>query len=285
MSSTLPLFDQLYHDGSLAMVTVRSCVYELPYDNATGDTHPLYKQINTPMLVAGYHKYRRPHTTFKAILEEVSKLYGEGVELKQYHLYPLIPNQPVKNPDTLDENDEFNYTVMYGYTLEERRNDPKEPILVRSDEDATKAVEEALTPYYVLVPFVLAMPEDKRFMYNISFDYTPISAVNEYDSSKKETVPEPEEELPIQANSQGTFISPEDLVLHRKIRECMEQQAHDAEVDGKLPEGFRVDEEKIAKDVGLPCGEAVAEFLRKFQANMAEINDLMPEFPPVQKTE
>lgn len=288
MTGPLPLFEQLYTADKIALVTLRSCVYELTLDKATGEAHPLYKQVNNPVLVAGYHLYRRPQTTFNAIREEVSKLFTEAHEpLREFCFYPLLTNQAVKNPDSVDENDTCNYTVLYGYFLEERKHDPNKPVVVENNQEAIeKAVTDALTPYYVLVPFVMAIPEDPRFMFNLSFDHTPDGAVSEYDSSKHEVAPT--DDTVIQSNGAGTFISPEDIELHRKIRACMEKQASVAEfmsADGKLPEDFRVNEEQIAKEVGLADGHAVAEFLKKFQANMSELNPEMPEIPEKPQSE
>ena len=271
----------------MSVMSLNSAVYELTVDKATGKTNHLFKQRNNTILCFGIHTYRRLKTTYTAIKEEVSKLYaGYPEPLKEYHVYPLLVDQLVKNPDSVDENDVCNYTVVYGYCVEERHPDPSKPIVAPNDpEGRQKAVEAALKPYYVQVPFLMAVPEDPRYMFYVSLDFTPQGAVTEWDSSIKQEDPFlNKDDEKIQSDTSRAYISPEDLTLQAKIRAEMDKQITTSTtltVDGKLPDDFNFDFDKIATAVGMQSGDEVKQFLAKFQTYMSELNPTAPELPKI----
>lgn len=212
----------------MSVISINTGVYEVSVDTATGKTGKLMKQLNPPILCTTFTASRQMNVTYEQILAKAKEIFaGETEPLKEFRLYPLMLNQLVKDPDYVAETDAVNYTVVCGYALEERKADPNKPIIAPTDEEGrTKAVEEALKPKIVMVPFVLAAPEDPRYMFYISYDFTPPGAVREWDSSVKEEDPllnqDTTEGNPfINDTTEMAHISPEDIALYNKIRSAM----------------------------------------------------------------
>lgn len=274
--------DQLQMPTNVGTMSLNTAVYELMCDKSKGDSKPLFKQTNNTILCHGVHVVRRVNVTYNAILEEVKALFGDDAEnLKELHVYPLMTDQLIKDKDWVSEEDVRNYTIAYGYMLEERKPNPEKPIVAPDDiEGRTKAVEDALRPYIVRIPFLLAAPEDPRYMFYISLDWTPAGAVSEWDSSKVEHAPDTDELIP--SDSSVAHISPEDIELQRKVRASIEEQIEAHLVDGKLPEDFSLDSidyEKVAQEVGLANGEDVKNFMAKFSVLTAAMHEAAPEVP------
>ena len=175
----------------MSVISINTGVYEVSVDTATGKTGKLMKQLNPPILCTSFAASRQMNVTYEQIVAKAKEIFaGETEPLKEFRLYPLMLDQLVKDPDYVAETDAVNYTVICGYALEERKDNPNKPIIAPTDEEGrTKAVEEALKPKIVMVPFVLAAPEDPRYMFYISYDFTPPGAVREWDSSVKEEDP------------------------------------------------------------------------------------------------
>lgn len=212
----------------MSVVAINTGVYEVSVDTATGKTGKLMKQTNPPLLCTSFAASRQMNVTYEQIVAKAKEIFAGEVEpLKEFRLYPLMVDQLVKDPDYVAETDEVNYTVILGYALEERKANPNKPIIAPSDvEGRTKAIEDALKPKIVMVPFVLAAPEDPRYMFYISYDFTPPGAVREWDSSVKQEDPllnqETTEGNPlINDTTEMAHISPEDIELYNKIRSTM----------------------------------------------------------------
>lgn len=212
----------------MSVISINTGVYEVSVDTATGKTGKLMKQLNPPILCTSFAASRQMNVTYEQIVAKAKEIFaGETEPLKEFRLYPLMLNQLVKDPDYVAETDVVNYTVICGYALEERKANPNKPIIAPTDEEGrTKAVEEALKPKIVMVPFVLAAPEDPRYMFYISYDFTPPGAVREWDSGVKEEDPllnqDTAEGNPfINDTTEMAHISPEDIELYNKIRSAM----------------------------------------------------------------
>lgn len=266
----------------LSVITLHTGVYEVSVDTATGKTGKLMKQSNPPILCTTFTAARHMGVTYEEILAAAKRSFTHETEpLKEFQLYPLMVNQLVKDPDYVAETDRMNYTVILGYAVEERKADPRKPIVAPADvEGRTKAVEEALTPKLVLVPFVLAVPEDPRYMFYISYDFTPPAAVREWDSSVKE-----EDPLLNQDSTEGNpmfndstelaHISPNDITLYNQIRDTMNKFLEKCR-SGEIPvaDPNRPDHvlENVASQLDISVDE-VQRCLRLFEIPVAEAQE------------
>ena len=275
--------EKTFDPQRLDTVTMNIAVYELTRDQATGETKPSFKQTNNSYQVRSYYATVARDVTYNELKERVLEaLAVDAKDLRELQIYPLMVNQYIKDPDYVSEDDKRNYQYAYGYLVEERKPDPNKPIVAPTDlEGRAKAVEEALKPYYVHVPFIMAAPYDRRFMSYISFDYTPEGAVIEFDSSKHERDPHlDQDETIIQSDITRVQISAEDRELFNKFATVMRQIAAETEAEAKkngVTDKIVVnyDFERIAKEVGLENGEIARNELDRISALMVELN---PEY-------
>lgn len=266
----------------MSVISINTGVYEVSVDTATGKTGKLMKQLNPPILCTSFAASRQMNVTYEQIVTKAKEIFaGETEPLKEFRLYPLMIDQLVKDPDYVAETDAVNYTVVCGYALEERKADPNKPIIAPNDEEGrTKAVEEALKPKIVMVPFVLAAPEDPRYMFYISYDFTPPGAVREWDSSVKQEDPllnqDTAEGNPlINDTTELAHLSSEDIALYNKIRSTMGdyiEKCRTGAIPVKDPDNLENIIGMVAAQLGITEAE-IQRVLRLFEIPMKEITE------------
>lgn len=242
---------------NLAVQHFNSCVYELSR-NEKGETTPLMKQQNNAIPVLGIIIERRSEETFNQFKQEMfEKFHASKEPLKVFHMFPLKE----EDFDTVN-----NFTVAFGWMVETRKHDPKQPIAVPAGdlEAQHQARIAALTPYQVVVPFAIAFVESDRFMFDLSVSHIPMGAITDYSS---ESVPatDMEDQLPIGLDPSQPFMSPDDMAKTGVVRFHLEQQIHEAASanNGVLPETFSVNDEKLAKDAGFESVEELHNFTQR----------------------
>lgn len=210
---------------------INSRVYEITLDEATGKTNSLFKQINTAIPVVGYQMYRRYDVCFNDLVKEMEEAYKDASEpLWVMRGFPLMDqpvgisadmdDRPIVTPDQIT-----NYTVITGWCVETRRQDPHIPVIVKGDtspEAISRARAEALTPYSVTRPFLLAFPESQRYMFEIRVSHVAEGAVTRWDSSKHEVAPDSDLEAMSLDPLAGT-LSAEESKQRNQICEAIER--------------------------------------------------------------
>lgn len=177
---------------------LNSRVYEVEIDDATKNTNSLIKQTNNTIPVIGYRMERRPDVCYDELVKEFEEMFKDSEEpLWKMRGYPLTDKFVGVSADmdhriTVDPDQKCNYTIIYGWTVEQRRHDPNKPIIVQGDtspEAIAKARADALKPYTVTRPFLLVFPESDRMMFDITVTHAPQGAVTHWDSTKQEQAP------------------------------------------------------------------------------------------------
>ena len=156
--------------AALATLHLNSSVYEL-MEGKDGDTKPLFKQNNNPLLVKGIVIERRIKESCNQVFKSIEDLFEFPDNLKKMALYPI---------EYMDADDtQQNYTVAYGWMIEYEKADPSKPVSVMhpTPENMQAAMEAALTPQPKVVPFVLAIPETDRYMFSLSLEHVPSGAI------------------------------------------------------------------------------------------------------------
>lgn len=189
---------------------LNSCVYELTVDKE-GNTKHLFKQHNNAIPALGVVIERRHNTTFNELKTELlQKFENSGREpLKCMSAYPLTE-------DMFDTSG--NFTLVFGWTIEYRKNDPTQPIAVPVDDQQgyEAAMRAALMPYPVSVPFMLAFMETDSLMFDVSLSHIPSGAITEVNDIEQ-VADEFGEGLPLGLDPSHPFLSPEDTKYLRDI--------------------------------------------------------------------
>lgn len=201
---------------ALATMHLNSSVYEL-MERADGEgTEPLYKQINNPILVQGVALERRIQETSDDLEREMVDYFQMTPDqINMYWLYPM---------EKIGRNQKINMTVAYGWMVEWIRPDPKKPVAIPSDNPkaAEEALKRALSPQPIVKPFFLVAPETDEYMFSISLDHVPATAITKY----TETVPDPYlngdvPPLPMGVDMKQAYISGEDRVKFTAIQDTI----------------------------------------------------------------
>lgn len=227
-------------DG-LIVQYLNSRVYELMCDTATGKTTCLYKQYNNALPVLGLVGERHYRTSYKQIVERFTDYFKTTNEpVKFMRGYPLVDKPVGTSADdnerrTVDEDWVGEYTIYFGWAIEERRDDPNKPIVVKGDtspEAIDAARTKALTPYTVIVPFVFVLPVTNYFSWEIRQCHVPEGSVTYYDSTKQEQNPADNDELAaMPLDPTAPIVSPEDRDHIQDICATIDRLLH----DGKDP--------------------------------------------------
>ena len=167
-------------------------VYECTKDIHTGKVNYHMRQENNPIPVLDVTIYRNavgeaPNTivaNYKDILEHNA---GQKVELEVLSVFPLRPQ--FENWDDPKLWGDGRYTVVQGTMIKQVKRDPNKPVIVMQGQSKSEAIKRALTPEEVAVPFIMLVPETSKYMYDLKICHTPVTAVEEWDSSKKEVDP------------------------------------------------------------------------------------------------
>ena len=251
-----------------SLLHLNTSVYELAED-ADGNTHPLMKQVNNTIPVTQVFCQRKVDVTYNELVEAYKKFTeGDGVkEHKTFWLYPLKETQ-------LDER--MNFTIVHGIMMDVRKNDPMDLPMVSIPVNATKEEETAaklkqLRPYSVPVGFMMAIPETKKLMFDVSLSHIPPEAVSQYvpgQPAQNDDI-DMAEELPFGLDPNEPYVSHEDMEKIARMRGALEQQVREAlgdDKDAKLPEGFAIDEDRLKRDAGFESEEEYLTFRRYFEA-------------------
>ena len=185
-------------------------VYEVVKDTNKNTYKPLNKQTNGPWVLLGYQVERRIGESYNQIADWFENAFKEqakqkGVHTKIMHAYPL-------KEDDFDKA--MNFTIIYGWKIEQRKRDPNKPVVIPgelSHEEVLQARMDSLKPIELAIPFLLALPETDRYMFDYKFSYTPDTAIVEYDSSKHERDPFLDMDESIFSTDPTQHISTEDV--------------------------------------------------------------------------
>lgn len=201
-------------------------IYECSKDVATGKVTYLDKQTNDEIPVLEQHLWR---TTTPMSANEIVKAQSDIVAekasgltkepVKYLYAYPLLEHEE----GSLDK--QYQFTVIEGIMIEQRKHDVNEPVVVLEGQDRTKVIEDWLRPYEVAVPFLFLLPEVDNLMYEIKIAHVPMGAVTEWDSSKHETDPHlnGDEGPTIPQDPLGPYISEEDA--KKMMEEALQKKA------------------------------------------------------------
>ena len=196
--------------GHMHIQHLNSCVYELTVDKE-GNTKHLFKQHNNAIPVIGVVIERRHDTTFNELRAEILEKFQNHAResVKVMPAYPL-------NETNLDSKGDF--TLIYGWLVEYRKNDPNQPIAVPVDdqEGYDAAMRAALMPYLVSVPFMLAFVETENFMFDVSLSHIPSGAITEVEDVEQ-VADETGDAFPVGLDPSHPFLSPEDTKYLRDI--------------------------------------------------------------------
>jgi len=268
-----------------ALQHLNICVYEIAIDK-DGENHSLMKQVNNAIPVAAVSirrcmdiSYNDLKTLFLA--KQVNKVadtagFNFPLELpKTFWMYPFKEEEA---------DEKINWTVVEGVMVENRKRD-EDQMFASVKPDATPEQEyalkcELLKKYQVYVPFMIAVPETKKYMFDVSLSHIPPEAVSEY----TEPVPgqpmmeEEVDSLPLGLDPTKPFVSPDDMKKMNNFRNAIETQIAEAVEanNGKLPGDFKIDEDRLRKDAGFDTEEEYLHF-RSFFEVPTELAQAMKE--------
>lgn len=273
-----------------ALQHLNICVYELAIDK-NGENHSLMKQINNAIPVADVTVRRCMDISYNELQKSfLSRQTGEAPDTAGFKF-------PLQEPKTFwmypfkeeDADEKINWTIVEGIMVENRKRSD-EQMIARVAPDATPEQEyevkcALLKKYQVYVPFMIAVPETKKFMFDVSLSHIPPEAVSEY----KEPVPGQDpidgvDSLPIGLDPTKPFVSPEDMKKMNNFRGAIEAQiaeAMDAN-NGKLPGDFKIDEDRLRKDAGFETEEEYLHFRSFFEVPTEIAQAMRAEEVPIQ---
>lgn len=223
---------------------LNSCVYSLII-NDKKESVPVIRQPNNPLMVIGVEVCRTADITYNKIVEYYTERYKDAKEpLKVMACYPYTKDLA----DTV-----MDYTYAHGYMVEWIKPDPNETFITMGElsvDEQTEALKEHLLPKPIVKPFVLMFPETGFFMFNVSLDYAPETAVQyldaEHDHNVEAGMEAVEEDMakPVTPNilfDPGVHITPED-------REALIQKILDMEAAKQAEEAKTATTDNISQE-------------------------------------
>ena len=251
--------------GHLATLHLNSAIYRINLDEKQ-ETHHVYYQRNNPIPVVGCIIERRVQTTYNALNKEMEEKFKDTKEKYEgWCCWPFIKNSFRDDFDTVSD-----FTIAYGWRVVERKKDPNEPVAVPVDdpEMAVKLRDQALMPYYVTVPFMIAYPETKDYFFTVSLDHIPMTAIRYYDTTKNERPEDPNETMeegmmPLGIDTSKPYMSKEDRERYNAIRLKIEEKLHAGSLIGMKMEDVaqNIDFNALAEEFGFESGETLKGFM------------------------
>lgn len=263
---------------TLATLHLNSSVYELMENAEKTGTQPLFKQVNNPLLVKGVVIERRIGESWNEVEEEICNHFEVTPDqINAFGIYPM---------DQIGKDDKINLTLAYGHMVKFTQPDPKTPVAVPvgDPEAEEKAIKDALTPKPYVEPFFMIVPETDEYMFSLSLDHVPASAITAYQEGKVPTeIPEgsPLPNIPMGVDMSQAYISPEDQAKYLALQTGITSfiQAWEEDHPGEpMPEavdwgwGSFCGPEKLFKDE-----DEIREFIRKYAYMFSMVKVLKDE--------
>jgi len=260
------------------------CIYEIAIDK-DGENHHLMKQVNNPIPCVDVNTRRVQMTSFDTLKEDFLDRVQDKDNAKAFKMYPDIG-------DTTDQPK--NWTVVEGIMVEYRRLTEGEQIDTlmvtpnATKEEMEQAKMKAIAKHQFYIPFMIAVPETDKFMFDIAISHIAPKAITQYKEVSAEQIRNKEndtaESLPLGLDPRGQFISEEDLKKLNSIRDAMAIQideAMKANDAGTLPEDFQIDNDRLFKDSGFTSEAEYLKFRSYFEVP-AELLKGKAEDEPIQ---
>lgn len=206
--------------GQQATMHLNSAVYEIA-ENEKGEMCPLHKQINNAVPVKAVVMTRFTDASYEDVIGACKRYMQSWTsDFRELTILNIFPAEQYR-----DRADKLNWTAAYGLMLHFEKADPTQPVPVMdpSPEGIAAARRRALTPTGRLVPFIMLCPETQDYMFSMSLDHVPTTAVHPYQKGQPLQMDDAE------AFKGGidpgmVFISPEDQERFKTINEEMNRQ-------------------------------------------------------------